>query len=278
MTRTVSPSAGHRPVGVVRQALRLARTEFTLLYRYRTAAYIVAIPLIIMALLLLQSGEEIAPGVDVGVYMVAGVLVVGPMMVALMHVSNVYTARREHMILKRFRVSGVPPVALFTATTLSMLAIAGLLALVALLVLLVHLDHAPAAPVLVLLAIVLTTITMTLFGAAFTRLCRNAESAQMLVMLPFLLVVGTSGFAIPLEAMPEWAQTIARLLPAAPAFDVAVSGYLGMGLFNGLEAAESLSGADLWSAALPSLGIMVAWLAVSAYLLRYFRWDPREEK
>lgn len=278
MAESVRTGTAREPVGVARQALRLARTEFTLLYRYRTAAYMALLPVVLIGLVLIQPDDDIAPGVEVGAYMLAGLLVLGPMMVAIMNVSNVYTARRELLILKRFRASGVPPTAMFASTTLAMLGLSLVLALVAAGILVVHFDHLPSDPVLILLAIVLTTVTMTLLGAAFTRLCRNAESAQMLVMVPFLLLLATSGFVVPLDVMPEWAQTASRLLPMAPAVEIAGSAYFGMALFGDIESAGALSGGALWGEALPNLAVMLAWLAVSVFLLRYFRWDPREAK
>lgn len=278
MSEMTAARTQRRAVSPAKQALRLTRTEFTLFYRYRVAAFFAAFPLVFVIVALTLEGNELVPGVDTGAYNLAGMLVVAPMMVAILHVSNVYAARREQLVLKRFRASGVPASAMFGATTLSVLGVAALLTAVSAAILIGHFGVAPADALLVLVAIVLVTVTVSLLAAAFTRLTRNGESAQMLAMVPFFVLYGTSGLAVPLDMVPEGVQVIARLLPAAPGVDIATSAYFGRDFFGGVEGAGPLSGLALWGAAVPSLLVLLAWLALSVYLLRFFRWDPREAK
>ncbi|RNL83866.1 ABC transporter permease [Halostreptopolyspora alba] len=282
MTSTLTPTSaprqhgGRTPVSPLRQLLRLARTELTLFYRYRMALYIAIFPLIFAFVGITMEGEDVLPGVDTAVHYVAGTPALVAMVVGVMHLSNVYAARREQLVLKRFRVSGVPPVALFGASTLSVLAVVGALTVVVGALLAWRYGVWPAAPVLVVLPVVLLTVMMAFVGIAFTRFTRNAESAQMMSILPFMVLYAVSGLMVPLEMFPDWGADALRLLPMAPAVEILQSAYLGYDLTGGVEQASQASGTELWAAAAPSLGLLLLWLAISAYALRYFRWDPRQ--
>lgn len=261
---------------VLRQLLRLTRTEFTLLRRYNVATFYLVFPLFLLIPAWQLREEEILPGMNWAVFLLAGSLALMPGVLALLHVANVYTARRELLILKRLRVSGVPPVAMFGATTVSVL-VGSCVAIGATVVILgTYFDAWPQAPVLVALSVVLLAVTLVLLAIAFTRLTRNAESAQMAIMGPFLALLFTSGATVPLQVLPDAVATVLRLLPWTAAFEVAASGYLGYDLVGGIEGAEATTGLSLWTAAAPWLGVLLVWLAVAVYLLRFVRWDPRE--
>ncbi|WP_052745707.1 ABC transporter permease [Allosalinactinospora lopnorensis] len=190
---TERPRAARAPVSPYRQLLRLTRTELTLFYRYRMALYIAVFPLVFVLIGVASEGEETLPGVDAAPYYITGTPALVAMAIGLWHISNVYAARREQLVLKRFRASGVTPFALFGASTLSVLAVVLLLTAVIGGVLAWRYGVWPADPAMVALPLVLTTVLMSLLGAAFTRLTRNAESAQLMAMFPFLILYGASG-------------------------------------------------------------------------------------
>lgn len=278
LTPTTAPRqhAGRTPVSPVRQLLRLARTELTLFYRYRVALYIAIVPLAFVFVGFMMEGEDILPGIDTAVHYIAGTPALVAMVVGVMHLSNVYAARREQLVLKRFRASGVPSSALFGASTLSVLAVVGALTVVIGALLAWRYGVWPTDPVLVVLPLMLLTVMMAFVGIAFTRVTRNAESAQMMSIMPFMVLYAVSGLMVPLGTLPDWGADILRLLPMAPAAELIQSGYLGYDLTGGVEQASQTSGLELWAAAAPSLGLLLVWLAISAYALRYFRWDPRQ--
>lgn len=263
------------PPGPVARLLRLTRTEFTLIYRYRTALFFIAFPLLFTAVGFAQQGRELAPGVDAGAYFICGAIVLAPIFIGLVHVSNAYTARRELLVLKRFRVSGVPPAALFGATLLSILALVLVLSAISAGALAVRFDMVPADPLLVVLPVLLMTATMVFLGLALTAVSRSAEGAQMISMVPFFVLYASSGQMLPLDMLPDTVARVSALLPAAPATQAVQSGYFGRDLFGGADGAAA-SGVELWTAAAPGIGVMLVWLAVSVVLLRYFRWDPRQ--
>ncbi|PSK98586.1 ABC-2 type transport system permease protein [Murinocardiopsis flavida] len=274
-----APSAPgrRRPPGRAAQILRLTRTEFTLVYRYRTALFFIAFPLLFTATGFAQQGRELTQGMDAGAYFICGAMVLAPLFIGLVHVSNVYTARRESLVLKRFRVSGVPPATLFGATLLSVLLLVLLLTAISAGALAFRFDLVPADPLLVVLPILLTTATMVFLGLALTAVTRSAEGAQMISMVPFFLLYASSGQMLPMDMLPDAVARVSTLLPAAPATAAVQSGYFGRDLFGGVDG-PAASGLELWTAAAPSLGVMLVWLAVSVVLLRYFRWDPRQAK
>ena len=272
-TRTV-----RTPVSTLRQMLRLTRVEFTLFYRYRMALYIAVLPLVFLFPALSMPEGENAVGVDNGAHYLASVFILTAMTVGIIHIPNVYAARRESMLLKRFRASGVAPVAMFGATTLSVLGVVIALSAVITGVLAAHFGESPHAPVLLLFTTTLSTVLMCLFGLAFTRLARNAESAQIITMAPFLVLLAISGALVPVEMMPDRVADVLSLLPMLPAVDIVRSAYFGLDLFSGPEQATAATGLELWVAAAPSLLVLLAWTGIAAYLVRYFRWDPRQGK
>lgn len=268
---------GPRQFGVLRQTYEFSRAEMTLFWRYRTALYFALFPLVLALLGMVQEGTEIVPGVDAGAHYTVGSLMMAPMFLSIMHVSNLVTARREQLVLKRLRVAGTPPAVMFGAVIVSVVLVTAVVSVLIGVVLFRHFGVTPVDPLLAALPILLVTVAVSLFAIAFTRLCRNAESAQMLCFLPLMLFYGLSGLMLPLEAMPDRIAEVARFLPAAAGVEIVTSAYLGRDFVGG-DGTRLLSGTDLWVAALPGLLIITVWIALFAYLTRFFRWDPREGK
>ncbi|MBR8740240.1 ABC transporter permease [Nocardiopsis sp. MG754419] len=262
-------------VGPARQIQVYSRAELTLFWRYRTAVYFALFPLALAMMGLLQAGTEIAPGVDAGAYFTAGSLMLPPLFLSIMHLTNVVTSRREQFVLKRLRVSGTPATVVFGALIVSVLVVTAVISLVIGVVLLRRYDLAPADPLLVVLPIVLVTVAVSLFSIAFTRLCRNAESAQMICMVPLMLFYLLSGMAFPLASLPDRLADLARFLPGAPGVDIVTSAYFGRDFTGAGDGTRVLAGAELWAAAVPGLLVILAWLVLSAFLVRFVRWDPR---
>lgn len=266
-------------VSPARQLLRLTRTELTLFYRYRVAAFYAVFPLFFAFILMGIPNVELVPGVGTSALSTVGMVAMAPMMIAIFHIPNVLAARRELMILKRFRVSGVSPFSLFGAVTLSVL-VAGLLVAVVTAILsgVPAGLTAPRDPVMVLAGVLLGGTVVSLLAASLTRLARNAESAQMMTILPFLVLFGASGLMLPLDMLPDAAQIAARLLPIAPMVDMVSSGWFGYDFFSGREGAETASVMSLWGSAIPALLVGLVWLGITIALLRGFLWDPRGAK
>src|SRR5699024_10853228 len=134
------------------------------------ALFAAVIPGVFVLPAFLGDEGEILPGVGGIAYTLAGMFALAGMTVGIIHLANVYTARREQMVLKRFRLGGTPPRTLFAASTLSVLGIAVLQAIAIILVIGLRLDTWPQDPVMLAFSIVLVTVAMSLFGIAITPL------------------------------------------------------------------------------------------------------------
>ncbi|MFC7742831.1 hypothetical protein ACFQXA_20605 [Nocardiopsis composta] len=121
----------------------MTRVELLLFYRYRTAAYIAVVPLFLLFPALTLSGQDNPAGIDAGAFYTASVFILTPITLGIMHMPNVYAARRESMLLKRYRVAGVPASALFGATTLAVSAVVAVLCAVIAAVLVGRFGEAP---------------------------------------------------------------------------------------------------------------------------------------
>lgn len=274
---TTTKGTDRRPgPGPLRQALRLGRTEFTLFVRYKTALMYLIMPLI---LLMPVANMESVP--VLGEYTTTDLALVGTigaiaLFLGLGHPSNVFTARREALVLKRLRVSGVPQTAIFGGVFLVVLLFTLLIAALVVGGSMALGGSMPADPVMLVFSVVLGCSAMTLLGLLVTPFVSNAESAQMLSMVPMMALLFLSGSFIPLETMPDTLRQVALLLPVAPTVEMAQAAYVGYDVFGGFEGAERVGFLGLWAGALPNIGVMLVWIVGLALLVRrYFVWDPR---
>ncbi len=277
-TRSPAPNTTARTApGQLGRTLRLARTEFTLFVRYKTALMYLVLPLVLFLPLMSMPDATVFGDYTSRDLTFAAALTGIGLMLGIGHASNVFAARRESLVLKRLRVSGVPQTAIFGGMTLVVVLFTlGLVTLVVGAIAALS-GTLPTDPVLLLVAVLLSAVAMTLMGLLITPLVRNAESAQMFSVVPMMALLFTGGVFFPLDLMPEPFGTVARFLPVAPATEMAQAAYTGHDVFGGFEGAEALGTVALWTHALPSIGVMLAWIVVLSLLVRrYFKWDPRQ--
>nr|WP_304452301.1 ABC transporter permease [Nocardiopsis sp. YSL2] len=267
-----------RAPGTLKQLVRLTRMEFTLFVRYKTAWMFLALPLFFSFMALQLPNDEVIAGFGMGEMAMLSSLGSISLILGMGHASNVFTARRESLALKRFRVSGVSQPVIF----------GGVIGVVAVFSLVIALiiggfiaampdGTLPRDPLMLLVAILLGSVAFSLMGLLVTPLARNAESAQLAVMVPMMILVFAGGGIIPLEALPESARQLFSLIPSVPPGELVQAAYTGYDVFGGTAGAEPKGYWGLWAAALPSVGIMLAWIAVLALAVRrFFRWDPRQ--
>ncbi|WP_159944158.1 MULTISPECIES: ABC transporter permease [unclassified Nocardiopsis] len=278
MSTTTTAPAGTRPaISPLKQLLRLTRTEFTLFVRYKTAWMFLGLPVFLAVVTLQMPNDEVLPGFGMAdMTMVASIGTI-TLILGMGHPSNVFTARRESLVLKRLRVSGVPQAVIFGAVTAIVILFS--LALAALVAALVFAASGalPRDPLMLLVAVLLSGVMYSLMGLLVTPLVRNAEAAQMAVMVPMMILLFAGGGVIPLEFLPEAARQAMTLVPSTSVSTLVQAAYTGHDVFTGFAGAEERSYPGLWAAALPSLGAVLAWTAVMGLLVRrYFRWDPRQ--
>ncbi|MCY9786266.1 ABC transporter permease [Nocardiopsis sp. EMB25] len=278
MSPTTAPAPTTRPsLGWFRRTLRLTRAEFTLFVRYKTAWLFLAMPLVFLFVTLQMPDDEVLDGVGYAELSVAGVLGTIGVLVGIGHASNVFTARRESLVLKRLRVSGVPPLVIFGATTAIIVFFSLVVAAVMVGLIAVLLGELPRDPLMLALAVVLSAVSMTMVGLLLTPFVRNAEGAQMVSVLPMMVLLLMGGVFFPLDLLPDTVRQVVELLPVAPAAQLAQAAYTGYDVFGGYQGAGTPGYLGLWAAALPSLLVLLAWtLALALAVERRFRWDPRQ--
>jgi len=70
------------------------------------------------------------------------------------------------------------------------------------------------------LSILLTMLAMTSFGFIFAGLCFLAKREEELTQVIWPLMTFFCGLAFPIEILPQWGQTIARLIPLTYGVDI----------------------------------------------------------
>lgn len=274
----MTTAAPARPAAMspVRQALRLLRTEFTLFIRYKTAWMFLGLALF-MFLVPMNLDNDPLLG-DVGVADLAMIAAMGSigLIIGIGHPSNVFTARRESLVLKQMRVNGVTQGALFGAIVLLVVVMSLVIALLGAALIYANSGALPRDPVMLLLAVVLSAVSMSFLGLCVSPMAQTAESAQMAAMVPMMFLLFAGGSIVPITLLPEPFVEVLGYLPSTAASQLAQAAYTGHDVFSGYASAAPAEGAGLWAAALPSVALLLLWTILFAVLtVRTFRWDPR---
>ncbi|MEV0587904.1 ABC transporter permease [Nonomuraea sp. NPDC050310] len=170
------------------------------------------------------------------------------------------TARRDQLILKRMRATGLGDGAILAGEIVNVAAqaLAVMLAITATL-LLAGVIEPPAQPVLVVLILALGALALAVLGAAYTLAVPRAELAAVLAM-PFFLLggVGAGGFGPLTELLPGWITQVLHWLPNVAFADLLEQAHTGAGGY------------------LPPLARLAVFVAVAVLAIRLrFRWEPR---
>ncbi|WP_316042308.1 ABC transporter permease [Nocardiopsis sp. CNR-923] len=240
MSPTTAPTAPTaRPsLHWMRRTLRLTRTEFTLFVRYKTAWWILSMPVLLLVLTSQMPATEVLDGVSSSELTMAGMLGVTGVFVGVGHASNVFAARRESLVLKRLRVSGVPPLVIFGAATAVIVLFSLAVAVVMVGLIALMLGETPGDPLMLAVAVALNAAVMTLVGLLVTPYVRNAESAQMVSVLPMMVLLFMGGVYFPVDLLPSGVRHVVELLPVAPTAQLAQAAYTGYDVFGGQAGAR----------------------------------------
>ncbi|MEV5325314.1 ABC transporter permease [Nonomuraea sp. NPDC052634] len=267
---------GLQPSLLLSHTWRLARLDLTLLFRNRMAFFTaIAFPLLLGSVaLLLRSGY--VSGVSTGLYTLTGMLALAGFFVTFMHLTTVFTVRREELVLKRMRGSVLSEAAIFAgsglATTLVYVAQTAVLITLSIVTLGGHL---PRNPPLLFLGVVLGSVMFVPLAAALSGVTKSGESAQITVLPAMLVLAATSQASFPLTGMPEFLQRIAASMPLSPVVDVIRIGYFGLD-FTTAAPHPAVGFAESWAVAAPRLLLIAAWIVAGTLIARrYFRWEPR---
>ncbi|MDF5752556.1 ABC transporter permease [Spongiactinospora sp. TRM90649] len=260
----------------VLHAVRLARVDLKLLGRNQTALVnVLLLPLLMGWLFSNLVGGQTIEGVSGPLYVLTGLpgMMVG--FAVFVNLVNTFTARREELVLKRLRGSQPSAAAILGGAVLGALAVYLLQVGLAVLWIVRWEDGPPPANVpLMLVGAVLGVAVMGLLAAAFAGITPNAETAQVAVLPMLLLIMVGAPIVAPTTNLPGVLGYLAEAVPVTPVVEIMRTAYLGRDFLGG--GGEPLAMGAQWVAALPSIGIALAWVAVSALLARWlFRWDPR---
>jgi ABC-2 type transport system permease protein len=257
----------------VLHAVRLARMDLKLLGRNQTALFnVIVLPLLVAWMFTIGTEGTAGGGAPSRLFVLTGLPGLLLCFAVFANLVNAFTARREDLVLKRLRGGQVSPAGVLGGAALGALTVyLGQLLLLVVYIINVEDGSPPVNVPLLLLASVLGVAVFALLAAATSGLTQTAELAQITI-LPVILVtlVGAPMFG-PVTEMPEPLRILSAITPATPVVEITRSAFLGRDSAGG---ASSIG--EQWVAALPDLGILLAWLLVSALVARWlFRWDPR---
>lgn len=190
-----------------------------------------------------------------------GVLTMIMTMATVMQAAVTLTARRDQLILKRMRATGLHDREIIGGELVNITAQAVLLAFTVCLVLYAGTElPLPRNPLALVLVVVAGAGVLSLLGAAWTTAISRAEVAAIMTMPWFLLAgLGAGGFGPVVEMLPSWVGTVLNLLPTSGVVEGARAAYTGTG--------------DL---VFPFVKL-AAWAAIALVTIRRrFRWEPRK--
>ncbi|MDP9861616.1 MULTISPECIES: ABC transporter permease [Streptosporangium] len=196
-----------------------------------------------------------------------GVLAMVLVLTTFNQIAVTLTARRDQLVLKRMRTTGLSDPAILGGEIGSLVVQSTLLTAVVS-VALYSLTGLPAPrdPLLYLVFVVAGAAVLCLLGTAFTAIVPRTELAAVMAMPVFFLAgVGAGGFGPVLEILPGWVGTVLGLLPTGAVVEAAQAAYAADGTLAG----------DLRAAAVPALKLAVWGVAGLLATARWFRWETR---
>ncbi|GAA2407393.1 ABC transporter permease [Actinomadura vinacea] len=256
--------------------LRIARLDLTLLWRNRTALFtVIGMPLLLGALLLPARGNDF-DGIDSGVFQGTGYFGFFLIIVVFIHLTSVFTARREDLTLKRLRGTALSDAEILGGSLLTVAAMYAVQAVLLVALLGTVLDgRFPDDPLLLLAALAAGAVVFALLAFAVSGLTPTAELAQLTVMPVLFGCMAGAGVLVPLDDAPEALREACRLLPLTPVVEIVRTAYFGQD-FTTYGAHADVGFAEAWTACLRPFAVLLAWaVAGRAMAARWFRWEPR---
>ena len=248
----------------MRLFLHQLRAEQKLFWRSRELAFFTfLLPILFFLLLGSAYGDEEIDGVDGYLYLLAGMIGYGAASTTFAGLALLLVIRRESGVLKRLRVTPLPPATYIGAVLASII----LIFLVEAVILIgigrfgfdVPLAHSIFSLVVVLL---LGAASFAALGIGLTALIKSAEGSSAVVNALYLPLSFISGAFFSEDAFPEALQALAAILPLSHLIQ--------------LTRNVIVYGEDVWDN-LGHVAVILAWGVVGlVFSLRGFRWEPRE--
>jgi ABC-2 type transport system permease protein len=254
----------------ISRTARLTRWNAVLLTRNRLA-FVYAVLLPLLPLLLLFTGERGDPSAGAGA-IVTMWIVVG-LFPVYYNVLSQFVNRRDELVLKRMRTGETRDGELLASIALPGVICALVLTAVAIPIAAVLDQPLPVNPLLYAALAVTAVVMFTAFAYWTAAWTKNAETAQ-LTSLPLIILVSVGPLTSTVPDMPDRLSEILTRTPGAAISDLVRTGWFGL---DGPGAAEStLAFADTWGQAAGPLVVIVAWTVLAVALARRsLRWEPR---
>lgn len=278
-TDSTRPTTEHRPSRgsdvrrAARRTLALSRAEVRLLLRNKIAMFtVLAMPLMFVVILFMTTADVAEERMQLGSFI--GITLIGFVLLFVVYYNLVTTlvARREELVLKRLRTGeATDPEIIAGAAVPGLLIAAAQLLIIGVAATALFGLGMPVNPILVIVAVVAGALVFVLLGAASTAVTRTAEMAQLTTLPVVLVSMLLSGMTIPLDALPDMLERVARVLPLTPVLQLTQLGVEGS---TGSGAPVDFAGT--FGATLGPLVVLAVWIYVGVYATRrWFRWEPR---
>jgi ABC-2 type transport system permease protein len=248
----------------VRLFLHQLRAEQKLFWRSRELAFFTfLLPILFFLLLGSAYGDEEIDGVDGYQYLLAGMIGYGAASTTFAGLALLLVIRRESGVLKRLRVTPLPPATYIGAVLASIIFIflveATILIAIGRFGFDVPLAHSTFSLVVVLL---LGAASFAALGIGLTALIKSAEGSSAVVNALYLPLSFISGAFFSEDTFPEALQALAAILPLSHLIE--------------LTRNVMVFDQDVWDN-LGHVAVILAWGVVGlVFSLRGFRWEPRE--
>ena len=254
-----------------RRVTALGRAELRLLWRNRTAL-LNAVLTPAAAFAFVGASDVFAEGARVGTVIVTAVTVVALGMAVYYNLVTAYVSRREEHVLKRLRTGELTDAEILVGTAAPSVAVAWLQVVVAVVVAAAIGRLAmPVNGLLVVLAVLVGSLVFPLLAAASSAMTRTVELAQVTTAPVLFVPLVLSGLFAPIRDLPAGLVPVAQVMPMTPVVDLMRLGLLGVD-----RDGDHLGTAATFVAAVPSLGVGAAWVAIGLWATRrWFRWEPR---
>jgi ABC-2 type transport system permease protein len=221
---------------------------------------------------LIRVGQPAGAGPEVsGAAVLVSLTAFALLAVVYFNLVTTLVARREELMLKRFRTGemndgeilagSVAPAVALAWSQIVLAAIVGVAAL--------HLGR-PVNPVLVLVAALLGTAVFVLLAAVTTVATPTVEMAQV-TATPVLIASAFVGVLGPVGDFPEPIRLVASVLPMPRVVEL-----LNLGLTGSTAQGGQVGTAASFGHALVPVLILLAWVSAAGWATRrWFRWEPR---
>ncbi len=288
MTTTTKPSHRRSPTHsfLVTVAAQFRLQCLGFLRNSRSLFFTIAFPIALAMLFGISNEHTTMPflgtsrTVEYSSWVALGLSAYVLLMGGFVKVAGDIASQRESGLLKRIRLRGASDAAVLVGYML-----AGLLVSLVCLVLLLVASvvflklPAPVNPGGVILVGLGGALLCTFVGLAYSAFIPSAESSQMLLLVPTLILMFLSGVFEPDWVMPSALREIGSFFPVQYLADAARSMWSGVDLIHASVGDQSVTvGSAQGLSVLVGRGLWVclAWFVVALVVAaRFFRWDAR---